>query len=55
MIAVAIIMTGNYEKYSLLCKLLKLHSVSRSTFMRVQRKFVIPVTEQFWNDMKETI
>ena len=55
-IAAAIIVTGNnYEKYSLLCKFLKLHSVSRSTFMRVQRKFVIPVIEQFWKDMKETI
>ena len=56
MIAAAIIVTGNdYEKYSLLCKFLKLHSASRSTFMRVQRKFVIPVIEQFWKDMKETI
>ena len=48
MIAAAIIVTGNnYQKYSLLCKFLKLQSVSRSTFMRVQRKFVIPVIEQF--------
>lgn len=56
MIAAGIFITGNsYEKFSLLCKFLGLASVSRSTFMRIQKMYVIPEIERFWKDMKASI
>ena len=56
MIAAAIFITGNsYEKFSLLCKFLGLSSLSRSTFMRIQKKYIIPEIEKFWTDMKASI
>ena len=56
MIAAGLFITGGYyEKFSLFCKFLGLKIISRSTFMRVQKRYVIPVIEQFWTKMKETI
>ena len=56
MIAAAIFITGNsYEKFSLLCKFLGLSSVSKSTFMRIQKKYIIPEIEKFWKDMKASV
>lgn len=56
LIAAGIFITGNnYEKLSLFCKFLGLKIISRSTFMRVQKRYVIPVIEQFWTEMKKTI
>ena len=56
MIAAGLFITGgHYEKFSLFCKFLGLKIISRSTFMRVQKRCVIPVIEQFWTKMKETV
>ena len=56
MIAAGLFVTGgHYEKFSLFCKFLGLKIISRSTFMRVQKRCVIPVIEQFWTKMKETV
>ena len=56
MIAAAIFITGNsYEKFSLLCKFLRLSSVSKSTFMRIQKKYIIPEIKKFWKDMKASV
>ena len=56
MIAAGIFITGNsYEKFSLFCKFLGLASVSTSTFMRIQQKYVVPEVESFWKDMKASI
>ncbi|CAB4006208.1 Hypothetical predicted protein, partial [Paramuricea clavata] len=56
MIAAAIIITGgNYEKFALFCKFLGLSFISRSTFMRIQKKYVIPEIKRFWKDMKASI
>ena len=46
---------GHYEKFSLFDKFFGLKIISRSTFMQVQKRYVIPVIEQFWTKMKEII
>ena len=56
MIAPGIFITGDsYEKFSLFYKFLGLASVSRSTCMRIQKKYVVPEVERFWKDMKASI
>ncbi|CAB4025600.1 Hypothetical predicted protein [Paramuricea clavata] len=58
MIAAAIIIItggGNYEKFALFCKFHGLSFISRSTFMRIQKKYVIPEIKRFWKDMKASI
>ena len=56
MIAAGILITGNnFSKFSLFCEFLGVKIISRSTFMQVQKRYIIPVIEQFWTQLKHDI
>ena len=55
MIAAAILLPGNnYSKVALMAKFLGLHFVSISSFHRIQRTYLIPAIEAFW-EMKQAV
>ena len=51
-----ILITGNnFDKIDLLCRFLKLSMISQSTYMRIQKLYVIPEIQSFWEEMKTNV
>ena len=46
---------GHYDKHMLFSKFLGLNLISRQTFNRMQRHYIIPSITSFWEDMKGEI
>lgn len=56
LLAIGILVSGNnFDKLNLFCKFLNLSLISRSTFMRLQRFYLIPEIKGFWQEMKNAI
>ena len=56
LLAIGVLLTGNdYDKINLFCKFLDLSMVSRSTYMRLQKLYVIPEIKSFWEEMRSGI
>ena len=53
LLALGLVLSGNhYDKLMLFCKFLGLDFISRQTFNRMQRHYIIPSITSFWEDMK---
>ena len=51
--ALGLVLSGNhYDKLMLFCKFLGLNFISRQTFNRMQKHYIIPCISSFWEDMK---
>lgn len=49
LLSASILLSGNnYSKVALMAKFLRLHFVSISAFQRMQRTYLVPATEAFW-------
>ncbi|XP_043935934.1 uncharacterized protein LOC122808886 [Protopterus annectens] len=52
MIAAAIFLTGNnYAKIALLAKCLGLAFIHQASYYRLQRRYIVPVVTDYWNEM----
>ena len=50
------VLSGNhYDKLMLVCKFLVLDFISRQTFNRMRRHYIIPCITSFWEDMKDEV
>jgi len=56
MLALAILTSGNnYSKMALWAQHMNLHFVSATTFTRIQRTYLVPVVDQFWEEHKSAV
>ena len=54
--ALGLLLSGNhYDKIMLFCKFLGLNFISRQTFHRMQKHYIIPCISSFWEDMKSEV
>jgi len=54
--ALGLVLSGNhYDKIMLFCKFLGLNFISRQTFNRMQKHYIIPCISSFWEDMKSEV
>ena len=51
----AIVLSGNnYRKIALMCQFLKIGIPSKTSFERVQRNYVVPEVDKYWNTIKQS-
>jgi hypothetical protein len=56
LLATAVIITGNnYDKMLMFCKFMNLGFISKATFSRLQRNYVIPAITSLWDEMKTDV
>lgn len=56
LLALGLLLSGNhYDKIMLFCKSVGLNFISRQTFQRIQKHYIIPSISSFWNDMKAEV
>ncbi|XP_061186901.1 uncharacterized protein LOC133195031 [Saccostrea echinata] len=46
---------GNYQKVSMMAKILKLPIVSKNSFYKIQRTYLIPAVDEFWTEHHDTV
>ena len=56
LIGAAILLSGNnFSKVALMARFLRLHFVSISTYQRIQRTYLVPAIEAFWETKQAEI
>lgn len=54
--AAALLLSGsNFQKIQMFSKFLKLPIVSRNTFFKIQRTYLIPTVDHFWTEHQDSI
>jgi hypothetical protein len=56
LLALGLVLSGNhYDKIMIFCKFLGLNFISRQTFNRMQKHYIIPSITSFWEEMKAEV
>mgnify|MGYP005952618305 CR=1 FL=1 len=56
MLSSSILLSGsNFQKVSMMAKFMKFPFISKNSFYKIQRTYLIPAVDEFWTEHQETV